>query len=285
MRRPRVLVGAAIAAALTAVTAAALTAVTAATGTHPARTVPAVRLLAAAAPAVRYVALGDSYAAGTGAGHYGRAQGRCERSAGAYPEQWARRHTAASFVSAACDGATTSGVLSRQVSALNARTNLVSITIGGNDAGFSHVMEACVLEWNTACLHAISVAEAFVARTLPGRLDATLRAVRAHAPSARVVVVGYPDLYDLSRSADCIGLSTTKRAALDQGADDLDGALSAAAARNGDVFADVRGQFSGHEICDPASWLNSVAFPVGDSYHPTAAGQELGYLPVFAAAG
>ena len=286
MRRTRVLAGAAIAAALTAATAAAVTsaAVTAATGTPPARTMPAVRLLAAAAPAVRYVALGDSYAAGTGAGHYGRTQGGCERSADAYPEQWARRHTVASFVSAACNGATTSGVLSRQMSAVGARTTLVSITIGGNDAGFSHVMETCVLEWNSACLHAISAAEAFVAHTLPGRLDATLRAVRAHAPSARVVVVGYPDLYDLSRSADCIGLTTTKRAALDQGADDLDGALSAAAARNSDVFADVRAQFSGHEICDPASWLNSVTFPVGNSYHPTAAGQELGYLPVFGAA-
>ncbi len=107
-----------------------------------------------------------------------------------------------------------------------------------------------MLEWDSACLHAVSSAEAFIAGTLPGRLDATLQAVRAHAPSARVVVVGYPDLYDLSRSAGCIGLSTTKRTALNQGADELDRALSAAAARNGDVFADVRGQFSGHEICD-----------------------------------
>ena len=96
--------------------------------------------------------------------------------------------------------------------------------------------------------------------------------------------MGYPDLYDLSRSADCIGLSTTKRTALDRGADALDRALSAAAARNGDVFADVRPEFAGHEICDSASWLHSVTFPIGDSYHPNAAGQELGYLPAFTAA-
>ena len=98
------------------------------------------------------------------------------------------------------------------------------------------------------------------------------------------MVVGYPDLYDLSQSADCIGLGTTKRTALNQGADDLDRALSAAAARNGDVFADVRGQFSGHEVCDSASWLHSVTFPIGDSYHPNSDGQELGYLPAFTAA-
>ena len=280
MRRPRLLIGAAIAAALTATTA---TAVTATTGAAPARTVPAVALLAAAAP-VRYVALGDSYSSGTGAGDYGSTAGGCERSANAYPEQWAAHHAPASFVSAACSGATTADVLSGQLTALNAGTTLVSITIGGNDAGFSDVMETCVLEWDSACLQALSSAEAFVAGTLPGRLAATLRAIRAHAPSARVVVMGYPDLYDLSQSAGCIGLSTTKRTALDQGADDLDRALSAAADSNGDIFADVRGQFSGHEICDSAGWLYSVTFPVGDSYHPTAAGQELGYLPAFTTA-
>jgi lysophospholipase L1-like esterase len=276
VRCSRLLAGVVIAAALTATTA---TAVTAATGTAAARTV-----LAAAPRAVRYVALGDSYAAGTGAGDYIRSTGSCVRSANAYPEQWADRHAPASFVSAACNGATTSGVLSRQLAALNARTTLVSITIGGNDAGFAHVMETCVFEWDSACRNVVSSAEAFVAGTLPGRLDATLRAVRAHAPSAKIVVVGYPDMYDLSRSADCIGLGTAKRTALNQGANDLDRALSAAAARNGDVFADVRGHFSGHEVCDSASWLHSVTFPFGDSYHPNADGQELGYLPAFTAA-
>jgi len=279
VRRSRLLTGAAIAAALTATT---VTVATGATGAPAVRTLPAVALLAAAAPA-RYVALGDSYSAGTGAGDYG-SSGSCERSANAYPEQWAAHHHPASFVSVACSGASTSDVLSGQLAALNAGTTLVSITIGGNDAGFSSVMETCVLEWDSACLHAVSSAEAFIAGTLPGRLDATLQAIRAHAPSARVMVVGYPDLYDLSRSPGCVGLSTTKRTALDQGADQLDRALSAAAARNGDVFADVRGQFAGHEICDSPSWLYSVTFPIGDSYHPTAAGQELGYLPAFTSA-
>ena len=271
-------------AAVAALTATVVTAVSAGTGTSPARTLPAVRLLAAPAP-VRYVALGDSYAAGTGAGDGGSARSGCARSADAYPAQWARHHATASFTAVTCDGATTSGVISGQLAALSARTSLVSITIGGNDAGFSHVMKTCVLEfWDSACQDAVASADAFIAGTLPGRLDATLRAIRARAPSARVVVVGYPDLYDLSRSADCIGLSTAKRTALDQGADALDRALSAAAARNGDVFADVRPGFAGHEICDSASWLNSVTFPFGDSYHPTTAGQERGYLPAFTTA-
>jgi lysophospholipase L1-like esterase len=267
-------------AALTAIVATAMSV----TGTSPVRAIPAVRLLAAAVP-VRYVALGDSYAAGTGAGDAGSAHAGCAHSADAYPVQWARHHATASFTTVACDGATTSGVLDGQLAALSARTSLVSITIGGNDAGFSHVMKTCVLEfWDNACQDAVASADAFIAGTLPGRLDATLRAIRARAPSARVVVVGYPDLYDLSRSAGCIGLSTAKRTALDRGADALDQALSAAAARNGDVFADVRPEFAGHEICDPASWLNSIAYPFGNSYHPTTAGQERGYLTAFTGA-
>ena len=47
------------------------------------------------------------------------------------------------------------------------------------------------------------------------------------------------------------------------------------------MFADVRLQFAGHEICDSDSWLHSVDFlAISSSYHPTAFGQMLGYEPV-----
>ncbi len=238
-----------------------------------------------AAPAVNYVALGDSYSSGLGAGDYISSSGSCDRSYDAYPELWAAANSPASFVSVTCAGASTTDVLSSQVSALSASTGLVSITIGGNDAGFSHVMETCVLFSTSSCLSAVSAAETFVKTQLPARLDTTLRTIRADAPAAKVVVLGYPDLYDLSKSSTCIGLSTQDRIALNTGADDLDGALQVAAAANGDTFADVRGQFTGHDICDSGSWLHSVdIFAISSSYHPTAAGQDLGYLPVFTAA-
>jgi lysophospholipase L1-like esterase len=245
----------------------------------------AIRYTSASVPAVHYVALGDSYSSGAGAGDYASSSGSCDRSAKAYPEQWAAKTSPASFTSVACSSATTSSVISSQLSALSPGTTLVSVTIGGNDAGFSGTMETCVLDLlNGPCLNDVASARTFMAKTLPGRLDAMLRDIRAHAPSARIVVLGYPDLYDLSRSGSCIGLSTAKRTALDQGADALDQALSAAAARHGDVFADVRTQFAGHEICDSGGWLHSVTLPIGSSYHPTAAGQDDGYLPVFSKA-
>jgi lysophospholipase L1-like esterase len=240
---------------------------------------------ATAAGPVNYVALGDSYSSGAGAGNYISSSGSCERSTLAYPEQWAAANAPASFVSAACSGASTASVLASQVSALSTSTTLVSITIGGNDAGFAHVMEACVLLPTSSCLNAVAAAEAFITSQLPARLEATLRTIAADAPNAKVVVIGYPDLYDLSKSGSCIGLSTSDRTALNQGADDLDAALQAAAQANDDTFADVRGRFDGHELCDSDSWLHAVdIFAVSTSYHPTAAGQDLGYLPVLTAA-
>ena len=231
------------------------------------------------------MALGDSYSSGVGAGGYISSSGSCERSVNAYPEQWAAAHAPATFVSVACSGAGTADVLASQVSALSASTTLVSITIGGNDAGFSHVMETCVLAPTSSCLNAVAAAEAFITSQLPTRLDTTLHAIATDAPNAKVVVLGYPDLYDLSKSGSCIGLSTSDRTALNQGADELDAALQAAAQANNDTFADVRGRFAGHVICDSGSWLHAVnIFAVSSSYHPTAAGQDLGYLPAFTAA-
>src|SRR6202167_5253157 len=217
-------------------------------------TAPALGLAAAitgtgipaqAAPAVHYVALGDSYSSGVGAGG---TSGSCGQSPNAYPALWAKANSPASFTFAACSMATTGNVISSQLSSLSASTPLVSITIGGNDAGFSSIMETCVLKSTSSCESVVASADKYVSDTLPGQLNSTLTDIRSDAPSARIVVLGYPDLYDLSKSGSCIGLSTKDRTALNDGADDLDGALQAAAQANHDTFADVRRQFAGHEI-------------------------------------
>src|SRR3984957_5550645 len=240
---------------------------------------------AGAATTVHYVALGDSYSSGVGAGSYISSSGSCDRSTNAYPALWDAANQPASYVSEACSGATTATVLSSQLAALSAATTLVSITVGGNDVGFSSVMETCVLHSTSSCVAAVSNAESLMTSQLPGELDSVLSAIKADAPSARVVVLGYPDLYDLSRSSWCLGLSTTDRADLNNGADELDSQIQAAAARHGDVFADVRGAFRGHEICDSGSWLHSVnILDVTESYHPTASGQSGAYEPVFSTA-
>lgn len=233
----------------------------------------------ASAATVNYVALGDSYSSGTGTGSYDLDSG-CQRSSKAYPAKWAASHSVTSFKFAACSGATTTDVLNNQLGGLSSSTTLVSITIGGNDAGFSSVMQTCVIGSDSDCVNAVNNAKNFANTQLPGRLSNLFSTIRSKAPNARVVVLDYPHLY-ITNDSFCIGLSHTKHVALNSGADTIDSVVGNGAASAGFTFADVRSQFSGHELCSGDDWLHAVTWPIGDSYHPTALGHSSGYLPVF----
>jgi lysophospholipase L1-like esterase len=237
----------------------------------------------AAAAGANYVALGDSYSSGVGAGDYIDSSGSCDRSPNAYSALWADANAPASYTSVACSGAKTSDVESSQLSALSASTTLVSITIGGNDENFSSIMEDCNLDGTDTCVSEVAAAEADAQANLPGKLATLFGDISSRAPSAHVVVLGYPDFYDLNN--DCVGLSQTSRAKIDEGIDTLDGILSQSAGSAGFTYADVRNAFSGHEICDDNRWLHSVNFlDFTESYHPTADGHADAYYPVFSSA-
>jgi lysophospholipase L1-like esterase len=98
---------------------------------------------AAQALATKYVALDDSYSSGTGTRTF--YEPTCQRSVYAYPYLLHEAHPTWTFVDAACAGATTSTLLSEQVLSVTSETNWVTHTIGGNDAGFSHVITECAL--------------------------------------------------------------------------------------------------------------------------------------------
>jgi lysophospholipase L1-like esterase len=227
-----------------------------------------------------YVALGDSYSSGVGAGSYISGSGDCKRSSNAYPARWNAANSPSSFTFAACSGATTDTVKSAQLGDLDAGTALVSITAGGNDVGFAGVMQKCVTASDSACQDAVDAAEAKMDGVLPGALDSLYTAIREKAANAKVVVLDYPHLYHIS-DAYCAGLSKTKREALNGGANKLDDTVETAANAHGFTFSDVRDDFDGHELCTGDGWLHSVAYPVDESYHPTATGQADGYLPAF----
>ncbi|MEV7992317.1 SGNH/GDSL hydrolase family protein [Streptomyces sp. NPDC086077] len=234
---------------------------------------------ASEAAATSYVALGDSYSSGVGAGSYISSSGDCKRSTRAYPYLWAAANSPSTFHFTACSGARTDEVLAGQLAPVNASTGLVSISVGGNDAGFADVMTTCVLQSDSACVSRINTARAYVDTTLPGKLDNVYATIRSRAPSAHVVVIGYPRFYKLGQA--CLGLSETKRRAINDASDLLNTAIEKRALDHGFTFADVRTTFTGHEICSGSSWLHSVNWlNIGDSYHPTASGQSGGYLPV-----
>ncbi|MBA4864666.1 SGNH/GDSL hydrolase family protein [Streptomyces sp. PSKA54] len=231
--------------------------------------------------ATGYVALGDSYSSGVGAGSYIGSSVDCLRSSRAYPVLWARAHSPSPFSFTACNGASTRDVLARQLGPLSSRTGLVSITVGGSDAGFADVMTTCVLRGTRACLSDIAQAHSYMERKLPHDLDRVYTAISRKAPAAHVVVLGYPRLYQLDGTCSG-GLSETERSAINDGVDHLNSVIEKRAADHGFTFGDVRATFSGHGICSHRPWLRSINFlALTESYHPTATGQSRGYLPVF----
>jgi lysophospholipase L1-like esterase len=266
----------------------AIRSVTAAVGATGVAVVAALLVTASpasAATAVHYVALGDSYSSGVGAGNYTSESGDCDRSPNAYSALWSAAHSPASYTSVACSGATTTSVISTQVSSLSSTTTLVSVTAGGNDVGFSNIMETCVLDSTDDCVAAVNSAESKAQTTLPGLLNNLYNSIRSHAPSAKVVVLDYPVFYHLNVSCGP-GLSATSRAKIDEGINMADGIIQTAVASHSNfVFADARNAFLGHQICDSSAWLHSLNFTdITESYHPTASGHSGAYLPVFTSA-
>ncbi|KWV30285.1 lipase [Micromonospora rifamycinica] len=243
-----------------------------------------VAVPAQAAPSDRYVALGDSYASGVGADSYTSESGACQRSTNAYPALYNTNVKPASYKSVACSGATTTDVVNNQLSALTSTTTLVSVTIGGNDVGFTSIMSTCVLQGESQCVAAVQAAENKARAELPGKLATVYRGIRSRAPSARVVVVGYPVFYQLGTV--CVGLTATSRAKINEGINLVDDLTRTAATSAGFTFADVRSVFVGHQLCSYGEkWLHALNFVnLGVSYHPTAAGQSGGYYPVFRSA-
>ena len=232
----------------------------------------------AAAAGQDYVALGDSYSSGVGTNSYDSASGACKRSSKAYPRLWANGHSPASFQFVACSGATTREVLNNQVAALDSGTDLVTISIGGNDAGFADVVTTCRLQSDSNCEKAVANAKSYITGTLPGRLDETFRAIRGKSPNARVVVLGYPRLFELG-GCGVASISEAKRKLLNGGSDTMSSVISGRAGAAGFSYADVRNRFSGHGVCAGTPWVNGTTLPVIESYHPNAGGHSGGYLP------
>jgi lysophospholipase L1-like esterase len=238
-----------------------------------------------AAPAgSSYVALGDSYSSGTGTRSYIEDGTECLRSTSAFPSLLAAANSYA-LDFRACSGAVVADVQANQLAALTADTDLVTLTIGGNDADFTGVITQCALPfWAADCDAAIDEAQAFIAGTLPSRLSGLYGQIRSAAPNAQVVVAGYPRLF---MGEDCDALtwiSPEEQARLNTTADQLNARTSAAASSAGFSFVNPTRAFTGHAVCDEPEWINGLSNPIVESYHPNVAGHAQGYTPLFSTA-
>lgn len=216
-----------------------------------------------------YDALGDSYASGYGVPPY---TATCGRSGAAYPVQLdGRKHIALDdFV--ACGGATTLTVVSGgQLGALDSQTDLVTISAGGNDTGWSTAVVACLLRDDQTCKLAGDVVIARITALLPGLLDQLYTQLAAAAPNADVVVTGYPRLFS-PEYGPYLGASAAEQQTLNEGADLLNATMARAAAARGFRFVDVTKRFLGHGVNAPDAWILGLLDP--GAFHPNVEGYE-----------
>ncbi len=235
------------------------------------------------AQAVTYVALGDSYSSGLGTRSYLDDGTECRRSAQSYPALVAAAR-GWSLDLRACSGATIPDVRAAQLGALSTSTQKVTLSVGGNDAGFADVLTECALPaWASDCDAAIDQAQATISGTLPSALSSLYAQIGSRAPSADVVVVGYPRVF---MGEDCNALtwfSPEEQTRLNATADRLNSLLATRASAAGFRFANPTSAFTGHAVCDDPEWLNGLSNPVEESYHPNVAGHRDGYAPLVGA--
>ncbi|MDN5764783.1 MAG: SGNH/GDSL hydrolase family protein [Humibacillus sp.] len=235
---------------------------------------------ALAAVSTGYVALGDSYSSGTGTRSYIADGTSCQRSTYAYPAIDAAS-LGLSLTFRACSGATVADVTNTQLAALTADTRFVTISVGGNDAGFSSVLTTCALpSWLSNCNKAVDKAQATINKTIPARLSSLYGAIKDKAPGAKVIVVGYPRIFN---GDDCNALtwfSSSEESRLNATADMLNAQTAPAAAAAGFTFVNPTPAFTGHAVCDRVEWLNGLSYPVTESYHPNRTGHANGYAPL-----
>ncbi len=261
-------------------------------------------LAAGTARAANYVALGDSYAAGPLIPNPVLPLG-CLKSSNNYP------HLAAPGIGlalrdASCSGARTDhmtnpqnvdpdGPNPPQFNSLNAETTVVSLTIGGNDIGFSEVAQSCITvnPFSTPCKNKYAsggkdqLAER-IAATAP-KVAAVLAGIKSRAPAAKIYVVNYPAIFP-ETGFGCwpqmpIGFGDVPYLRSTQ--QNLNAMLATQAAAAGATLVNWYGASIGHDACKGSStrWVEpllpgELASPI----HPNKAGMQGGANVLVAAA-
>jgi lysophospholipase L1-like esterase len=237
--------------------------------------------------------LGDSYSSGEGTNVYDehRQAQKCHRG----PLAWPRilqdeSDSIAEIDHRACSGAKTSQLLEdykgnpKQVDATNpdSDVDLVTLTIGGNDAGFAGIISECYRPKSTCADVPTSKKFHKKLRSLVTRLVVeTYPAIRAAYPDAEIHHVGYPQIIPPpgTEPVRCGWLGEDEQMAAVEILRDLNFAVQEAAFRAGDVgYVDVTYALSGHELCTRNSWVGPIYGPSWTGFgteqgHPTEPGQ------------
>jgi lysophospholipase L1-like esterase len=240
----------------------------------------------------RYVAIGDSFVSGPQIQPLDGSAPECVRSVRNYPHVVAKRLEGARLVDVSCGGATTEMVkdgratpagarAEPQLDAVTSATRLVTVGVGGNDAGLLlGLYVSCLIETSATDAKCAQLSDDYAPTAYPTIRDhvaGILSAIAQRAPEARVLLVGYLRLVPDSGDCKDLRMSEARRAKVMRVEVGLDKALRDAA-RSADVtYVDVRAAARGHDVCaGKDAWVNGTANVPGDGalLHPNTAGMR-----------
>jgi lysophospholipase L1-like esterase len=239
-----------------------------------------------------YVALGDSYSAASGVlPPDPTAPLLCLRSVRNYPHVIAAG-TGAQLTDVTCGAAETKHFttaqypgVAPQLDAVGQNTDLITMTIGGNDSGvFISAILACGLAGISTLGHGSPCKDTYGSRfadtvrttTYPA-LVAALQAVRAKAPQAEVGILGYPWIVPQTGGCfDKLPIATGDVPYLRSLQATLNDAVQRAATATGATYVDFTDVSNGHDACQPIGvrWIEPVLQTTNPVVvHPNALGE------------
>ncbi|BCW07793.1 hydrolase [Arthrobacter sp. NtRootA1] len=242
---------------------------------------------------VNYVALGDSYTAGTGAGDLYRPPVACWQSSPGYVDDVAETGRVALVANLACHGAVlfpagpfydgvTPSVFQQITSSAGQsalqNAGLVSITAGAVDAGSLLALQNCSTPDTQLCEGTVSGIIANLP-VIESGLEIIYQNIRASAPEATLTVMGYPRLFDPANGLPVIPPANQSQVNLAVDALNATIAKAVADSRTNAKFIDVTKKFLGHAANSADPWLVMILAPVPPfdrlpdaNFHPNEAG-------------
>jgi hypothetical protein len=238
-----------------------------------------------------YVALGDSYTAAPLVPPTDT-KNTCLRSGVNYPALVAEAMPGTALTDVSCSGAATvnmtapqqgmTGTVPPQFDALDRRTDLVTIGLGGNDDGlFGALIGQCTQlrssdPTGSPCTAKVGPGVDASLKRIRSNIAGVVRGVRKRSPHARILVVGYPQIVPASGTCPDLPLADGDYAFARRVSQGLNGAVRAGAADGRAEYVDVSTPSEGHDICAADPWINGrvTSAQRALAYHPLAAEQQ-----------
>lgn len=271
---------------------------------------------AAAAPAENnrpegksLVVLGDSFTANYPKVFWGTKE--CLHASTSWPTRLSERMGLAGtpdFVDASCSGSTISTgqgwwlvhevAAAAEQQAFGPETEVIAVQTGMNDAwsrtntaSLITSLQSCVFNFVDGCGPEAAEQGRFTEyRNVTGRLYASrirevITYMRYYAPNARIMLVGYPELFPAGQEHVCVNVLGAGQVVQPRGRavteylDRLDTAQREAAELLDLEFVDIRSVTAGHGLCSDEPWLNGFFDPTADvagiPFHPSAHGDAV----------